>query len=130
MRSKGSNDGAEPGDLVYYYLEGVNTTELYNDVLVKNEDGKSTSTANTFHVTGLPAEYVKPHALSRGKLIDLGCRTAKEKPSTLINARIEEFTDQFKGNKEKGIKRNPAEAWKYLIEKADKLSVRERLLQG
>ena len=56
MKRKGSNDGAKPGDLVEYFLKGVNTTELYNDVLVKNPDGESTSTADTFNVTGLRAE--------------------------------------------------------------------------
>ena len=64
MKRKGSNNGAKPGDLVYYYLQGINNTELYNDVLVRNnnKDGKSTSTANTFRVTGLPPEYVKAQA--------------------------------------------------------------------
>ena len=56
MKRKGSNDGAKLGDLVYYYLQGVNTTELYNDVLVKNPDGESKSTADTFRVTGLRAK--------------------------------------------------------------------------
>ena len=56
MKRKESNNGAKPGDLVEYYLQGVNTTELYNDVLVKNPDGDSKSTADTFHVTGLRAE--------------------------------------------------------------------------
>ena len=72
MKRKGSNDGAKSGDLVYYYLQGVKNTELYNDVLVRNtnEDGKSTSTANTFRVTGLRPEYVEPHPLSRGKLMN------------------------------------------------------------
>lgn len=63
MKRKGSIDGAKAGDLVYYYLKGVNTTELYNDVLVKNPDGDSKSTANTFRVTGLRPEYVEPYTL-------------------------------------------------------------------
>ena len=50
-------------------------------------------------------------------------------PSTLIDAQIEQFTDHFTGNEKRGIKRNPAEAWNYLLTEGDKLSVRERLLQ-
>ena len=50
-------------------------------------------------------------------------------PSTLIDAQIEQFTDHFTGNEKKGIKPDPALAWKYLLEEGDKLSVRERLLQ-
>ena len=75
MKRKGSNDGAKPGDLVYYYLQGVNTTELYNDVLVKNPNGESKSTADTFRVTGLRAEWVVSDALSWDNLIDPGLGT-------------------------------------------------------
>ena len=131
MKKKGSNDGAEPGDLVYYYLQGVNNTELYNDVLVRNtkEDGKSTSTADTFRVTGLPPEYVEDSVLSKGKLMDHWYRNASQMPSTLINAQIKEFTDLFTDNEETGVKPDIGKAWKHLLEEGDKLSVRERLLQ-
>lgn len=67
--------------------------------------------------------------LSKGRLTDFWCRNAREKPSTLINAQIEQFTDQFIGNKERGIEPNLEKAWNYLLKEADKLSVRERLLQ-
>ena len=50
-------------------------------------------------------------------------------PSTLIDAQIEQFTDHFKGNKNKGIEPDPEKAWNYLLDTGDKFSVRERLLQ-
>ena len=57
METNPSPKEAKPGDLITYYLGGSNTKELYNDVQVTNP-GKSTSTAQTFMVTGLPAECV------------------------------------------------------------------------
>lgn len=54
MEEKVDTKDAKPGDLVEYYLQGKNTTELYNDRLVVLPDGESASTAQTFGVTGLP----------------------------------------------------------------------------
>ena len=41
------------GDLIPYYLQGKNTIELYNDVRKQNPE-KSSSTGETFNITGLP----------------------------------------------------------------------------
>ena len=46
---------ASAGDLVPYYLQGKNTTELYNDILIMNPKNSS-STAHSFKITGLPPE--------------------------------------------------------------------------
>lgn len=54
MEKKKLTKDTQPGDLVPYYLGGENTTELYNDILVKNPTEESKSTAATFKVTGLP----------------------------------------------------------------------------
>lgn len=54
MQKKVSTKDTQPGDLVPYYLDGGNNTELFNDILVTNPTGQSESTAATFKVTGLP----------------------------------------------------------------------------
>ena len=46
----------KPGNLVPYYLKGTNTVEMYNDVQLPIPEGSSTSTAQSFKITGLPSE--------------------------------------------------------------------------
>ena len=53
-----SSEKVEPGDLVPYYLSGLNNTELYNDVQIMTPKGPSRSTAKSFKVDGLRRRYV------------------------------------------------------------------------
>lgn len=45
----------KPGNLVRYWLQGENTVEMYNDVQLPIPEGNSTSTAESFKITGLPS---------------------------------------------------------------------------
>ncbi|KAL8846236.1 MAG: hypothetical protein Q9221_008668 [Calogaya cf. arnoldii] len=103
MQTKESTKDTQPGDLVPYYLDGKNTAELYNDILVTNPTEKSDSTAATFNITGLPPGQIS------------------QKPSDIINVQLDELKNNLQADPEKG--------WKDFIDKFDKFSVREYLLQ-
>ena len=45
----------EPGNLVPYYLTGLNNVEMYNDVQVNVSMDQPKPTAQSFKVTGLPS---------------------------------------------------------------------------
>ncbi|KAL8899022.1 MAG: hypothetical protein Q9207_006403 [Kuettlingeria erythrocarpa] len=95
MQEKELTKDNQAGDLVLYYLNSANTTELFNDILVKNPTKDSESTAATFKVTGLPP------------------RQTTQKPSEIIQAQLDELKKTLQVDPEKG--------WKDFIEKADKL---------
>ena len=50
----------KPGNLVPYYLKGINTVDLYNDVRIVSDDlpndhpDHKSSNAQSFKITGLP----------------------------------------------------------------------------
>ncbi|KAL8691863.1 MAG: hypothetical protein Q9218_003007 [Villophora microphyllina] len=102
MQKKPSTDDTKPGDLVPYYLTGINTTELFNDINIKNPEGKSQSTANTFEITGLPPDE------------------ANQRPSDIIEAQVGQLLTR--------LKTDPSQGWKDLLSQGDSHSVRQWLL--
>ncbi|KAL8759095.1 MAG: hypothetical protein Q9184_003720 [Pyrenodesmia sp. 2 TL-2023] len=102
MQRKTSTKDTQPGDLVPYYLDGGNTTELFDDILVTNRTGQSESTAVRSKVTGFPP------------------RQTSQWPSDIIETQI--------GELEYNLETHPEKGWKDFLDKFDKFSVHEYLL--
>ncbi|KAL9039682.1 MAG: hypothetical protein Q9214_004779 [Letrouitia sp. 1 TL-2023] len=95
----------KPGNLVRYWLQGYNTVEMYNDVqLPIPPEGESTSTAQSFEITGLPSH------------------DAKQTPGSLIKKQIKEYSSL--------LENCPQPGWYNMIERADKYSVRQFFLKN